>query len=276
MNHQGTKTQRTPKYKKICSSWCLGVFVVKKALFVLVSLCLIFIGISAFADDYALYEKSGHKSPQWNGLIKAGFSAFESGDMDTSLAFMEKAYTKGCHDGLLLFKLGLYSESKKDYPAAAKFFEESLPKLKQQYPNHKESKRIYEHLGRVYYQSDQFDKALPYLGKALKDDPDNFMLLFMSGQILRAKHDYAKAIAYFQKALIIKIPADLKPNPRKTVLTELMMLTYEIKDFSNCIKYADQVLKIDPRDPIALSYKRQVEKAEFQKRQKEAIKKFTE
>jgi len=110
----------------------------------------------------------------------------------------------------------------------------------------------------------------------MKTDPDNFMLLFMSAQIYRSQKNYQKAIANFEKALTVKMPEDIKPDPRKTILTELMGLYYEMKDIPNCLKYAEQILTIAPNDATALSYKRNIQTIQYKQREQEAIKKIVE
>lgn len=243
---------------------------------IIISICLIFLSFSAFAGDYDLYLKSGHRSPSWDGMIKSAFEAYDSADIESSFTFMQKAYDLGCRDGILLFKLGVFSESKKAYNDAAVLFKQAKDKLLSQYPDYPETKRIYEHLGRVYYQMDRFDLAFPELEEALKKDPGNFMLLFMTAQILRLQKQYALAIDRFEKALKTNIPKDLKPDPKKTVLTELMMLYFEQKDFSKCLEYAKQILAVYPNDQVALSYKKAVEQAQYRQRELETIKKIVQ
>jgi len=250
---------------------------------------LAFLALPAFAGDYDLYLKSGQRSPKWDGMVKAGFQSYDGGDFQTGLVFLQKAHTAGCHDGLLLFKLGIYYETQKNYKEAEKFLKEAAEKLAQQYPDYPESKRMHEHLARLYYQSNQFDKALPEIEAALKGQPDNFMMLFMSAQIYRLQKNYSQAIANFEKALVIASEAKQSPEAlgiasgsalamtaTKTILTELMTLYYEIKDFGNCLKYADIILSGIPNDRTALSYKRQIQQMQYKQKEQEAIKKIVE
>ncbi len=237
---------------------------------------------AAFAADYDLYLKSGQRSPQWDGMIKAGFQSYDSGDVLTGLVFLQKAYNLGCRDGLLLFKMGLYYETKKDYKQAEKYFNEAAEKLAQQYPDYPETKKMHEHLARLYYQTDQFDKALPEIEEALKTAPDSFMLLFMSAQIYRVQKNYTQAIANFEKALTAPSPYPSPSrgegkgggDPKKIVMTELMALYYEMKDYGNCLKYAEMILQVFPKDRAALSYRQQIQQMQYKQREQEAIKKI--
>jgi len=258
------------------------------------SICIIFMGSSLFAGDYDLYLKSGHRSPSWDGMVKSGFEAYESKDIESAFTFIQKAYNLGCRDGILLFKLAVLYESKKAYKDAAAFFKEAKDKLLTQYPDYPETKRINEHLGRVYYQMDQFDMAFPELEEALKIDPQNFMLLFMTAQILRLNKQYTAAIERFEKALaVIASQASQAPEKsgiastasknsglattaKKAILTELMMLYFEQKDFSKCLEYAKLILSIYPNDQAALSYKRAVEQAQYRQKELDTIKKIVQ
>lgn len=237
-------------------------------------LCVVFFVQPVFAGDYDLYMKSGHKATAWDGMIKAGFNSFDGGDYQTGLVFMNRAYALGCRDGLLLFKLGLYYETQKNFKEAERYLKEAEPNLQKQYPDHKETKNIHEHLARIYYQSDRFDRALPEIEEALKATPDSFMLLFMSAQIYRLQKNYPQAIANFEKALLVPMPPDLKPDPKKAVYSELMTLYYELKDFANCLKYAEMVLTVAPNDRAALSYRQQIQTMQYKQREQEAIKKI--
>ena len=264
----------------------------KKPLFI--SVLIVLISSAALAGDYDLYVKAGDRSSKWDGMVKAGFNSYDTGDLGSGLVFLQKAYNMGCRDGLLLFKLGIYYESQKNYKEAEKFLKDAAEKLAAQYPDYKETNKMHEHLGRMYYASNQFDKALPEIEEALKASPDNFMLLFMSGQIYRLGKQYNQAIANFEKALNviaseakqsqgapgIATPAQkdggLAMTAQKMIYQELMSLYFEIKDFSNCLKYAETILKASPMDRAALSYKQQIQQMQYKQREQEAIKKITE
>lgn len=248
----------------------------KKTLLVLYTL-VIFLSFPAFlanADDYSLYKKSGDRSAKWDSLVKAGFETFDSNNLETSYAFMQKAYDLGCRDGLLLFKLGLFYENSKDYKKTLEYYEKASSNLLNTYPNHIESKRIYEHLGRVYYQTEQNDKAREALEKAVKNDPKNFMIHFMLAQISRMEKNYTEAISHFEEALTLETPEEMKPI--KIILTELMKLYFEMKDYENCLRYADNILAQWPGDSTALSYRGQIEKMQYEQKERETIRKMVE
>lgn len=210
-------------------------------------------------------------SPMWNDLIKPGFEAFEANQFPTAYVFLNKAYEKGCRDGLVLVKLGTINEINGHFADAAKIFTEAEPALKKSYPNHELAKAIDTYLGRVYYQLDQYDKALPYLEKALVLDPNNFMLLFMTGQTQRLAGKLDAAYANYRKALGVPLPQEVQPDPKLALLKELMIVTYDMKRTDESEKYADTILKADPTNVTAKSYKQRITQQRFQKQQDQTL-----
>lgn len=225
-------------------------------------------------DDLKLYKKHGHTSPQWDELIEPGFLAFSNDNFPTALVFLQKAYDRGCRDGLVLYKLGAVYEARNKYAQATQLLSEAAPKLKKDYPMLEVTKSIDDHLGRLYYQTDQYDKALPQLLAALKTNPNDFTLLFITGQILRSKGDRDQAYAHYIRALSAPVPADVKPDPRLGLLKELMAITYEMQRFDESLKYAEQILTIDSSDALAISYKQTISKKKMMQQQESEIQKI--
>ncbi|MFH0798970.1 MAG: tetratricopeptide repeat protein [Pseudomonadota bacterium] len=225
------------------------------------------------ASDYQLYLKSGDRSPKWNEFIEPGFQSFDSGNYATSYVFLHRAYDLGCRDGLLLFRLGIFRETQGQYKEAADILAQAAEKIPQQYPNHPLIKSIHEHAGRVLYQADDYDRALPELKKAIESAPDNFMLLFMAGQISRIKKQYAEAKELFERALKAPLPAGA-PDARPKVLKELMILSCELKELDACLSYSVQVLAAAPQDATAISYKQKIEQERIKQHEREIMEKM--
>jgi tetratricopeptide (TPR) repeat protein len=222
--------------------------------------------------DIKLYRTSGHRSPKWDELIAPGFESFDGGNLATAFVFLQRAYDRGCRDGLVLFRLGLYQESREAYKEAAKMLDLAAEKILQRYPAHPLAKEIDAHAARALYQIDDYEGALNHIRRALVHQPQDFMLLFMGGQIQRTKKLYSQARALLERALATKIPEGMdRDQTRRTVLNELVVITYELKDYDACVSYADQVLAIAPRDPTAMSYKQKVEHERHLQKQKEII-----
>lgn len=224
---------------------------------------------------YSMYRsKSGHRSPQWDEFIEPGFQSFANGNYATAFLFLKQAFDRGCRDGIVLFMMGIFKESQRAYPDAAELLAAAAASITKQYPNSRLSKEIHEHAGRALYQIDDYVRALPELQKALEYAPDNFMLLFMAGQLLRMNKRYGEAKLLFEAALTAKPPAGLEQHARHRLARELMILSFELKDYLSCLSYADQVLAIDPGDATALKYKQRVEQQIHLKQQMEKMEKM--
>ncbi len=251
----------------------------KKAILFIGLVALVAWGISGHAraaDELKLYEKQGHRSPEWNQLIEPGFQAFASRNFPTAYVFLQKAYDRGCRDGLVLYKLGIVHEQKGRYPEAIDMMAQALPRLKKDYPEADAAKTIDAHLGQLYYQADQYDKALPLLLEATKADPDDFTLQFITGQVLRATGKLTQAYDAYIKALALPAPAEVQPDPTRALLKELMAITYEMGRYDESLSYAEKILAADPKDELALSYKNAIKRRQTMEQQDEALKKMME
>lgn len=254
-------------------------YIYKTTTFIILALAalLVFGDLSAqsqtkhLQNDYSFYLKSGDRSPKWNDFIEPAFSSFDSGNLATAYVFLKRAYEAGCRDGLLLYRLGIYKESLHLYNEAAILLAEAATKIPKQYAKHPLARGIHEHAGRALYQANDFVRALPELEKALEFTPDNFMLLFMSGQILRTNAQPASAREHFKRALKAKPPEGLETDAKYRLLRELIIVTYDLKDLSTCSSYIQQVLAIAPTDPIALSYKQKLEREQQKRKEMEVI-----
>jgi tetratricopeptide (TPR) repeat protein len=226
--------------------------------------------------DYELYLKSGDRSKEWDDWIKPAFESFDSGNYATAAIFLSRAYEKGCRDPMVLFRLGIYEESKGRAKEAAEMLKIAAAGAKKRYPKHQLASAIHRHAGRALYKVDDYKGALPHLKEALTFEPNDFMLLLMTGQIERMEGRKEKARGYFELALGAPMPANVKPDPKTTVLGELIVITYDLKDYDACDKYIKMALERDPKDKVANKYKGLVGRARFRQRELEIIKKIVE
>lgn len=222
-------------------------------------------------NDLHAYRASGDKSPEWDALVEPGFEAFEAGNFATAHIFLKKAYERGCRDTLLLMKLGIYEESLGNLPFAMELLTESSERLARQYPDHPAKNEIGIHAGRILYKLDRFPEALPHLEKGLASHPDDFMLLFMTAQILRTQKNYEEARARFQKVITLPTPTGISPDPKLTVVRALMSLSCEMQDYDVCNEYANLLLTLIPNDPEAKAHQSFVQKKKLEKREMEII-----
>lgn len=224
------------------------------------------------AKDYSYYLKSGHKSPKWNEFIEPAFQTFDSENMSTASIFMQRAYDQGCRDPLLLFRYGIYLESKGKYNDAAELLLETADGVKKRYPSHPLNKSIYKHTGRTLYHVGRYSEALTQLTEALKIQNDDFMLLFMSGQILHHLGELQKARFILEKAALSPPPMDMAASTVKPLLHELILITSKMGDMVACEIYVNQLLTFFPDDPMALQHRRELTKMKNKAREREILK----
>jgi len=222
------------------------------------------------------YKKQGDRSAEWNELVEPAFQAFDGQNFATAYVFLQKAYDKGCRDGLVLYKLAVIHEVKGRDKEAAKVMTEAVPKLKKDYPNLEVTKEVDGHLGRLYFQIDDYDQAMPLLVAAVKAKPDDFILRFITGQVLRQKKKLAEAYENYKQALLLTAPADVKPDPKIAVRKELMVVTYEMKRYDEALSYAEQILAVSPKDELALTYRETIKRHRAMQEQDKALDKMLE
>jgi tetratricopeptide (TPR) repeat protein len=227
-------------------------------------------------EDYEIYLQKGDRNKSWDEWIKPGFESFDLENYATAAIFLRRAYEKGCRDPMVLFRLGIYEESRGKAKEAAEMLKIAAAGAARRYPKHPLATAIHRHAGRALYKIDDYKGALPHLKEALTYEPNDFMLLLMTGQIERMEGRKEKSRGYFELALESQMPAGLKPDPKSTVLGELIVLTYDLKDYDACDKYVKMALEHNPKDKVANKYKGLVGRARFRQRELEIIKKITE
>ncbi len=224
--------------------------------------------------DYSLYWKTGHKSGKWNQFVRPGFDSFDNGNMATAGIFLQKAYDKGCRDPMVLFRLAIISESRQQYNEAAKLISEANRTLESHYPKHPLNKAIHKHAARALFSANKNSEALPHLTEALKHEPNDFMLLFMAGQVLHQMGEPAKALIPLEKALTVPPPEGDAVNAARTLLHELILVTYEMGNPDACRNYIDKMLALDPGDQLANRYRSKVGFLRRKNRESEIMKKL--
>jgi len=221
--------------------------------------------------DFDLYMQKGQKSEKWDELVKAGFESFASNNYSTAMIFLEKAYSKGCRDGLLLYKLGTYHELMGNEKKGLDFLQKADERLKKQYPGSSYVNEMPKQLGELYFRLDKYKEAIPYLEQATSKAQEP-SLLFILAQSYRKTGNIEQAKSYFEKALSISSDNSLN----YPILLELMTLTYQLNDYEAALQYAEQILQISPNDPSALSYRNQIQLKKLSEEEKKLIKKITE
>ncbi|MBN1283500.1 MAG: hypothetical protein JXA24_07010 [Proteobacteria bacterium] len=231
---------------------------------------------STTPDDLNLYRKQGHRDAKWDEFITPAFECFDADRFATAGIFLRKAYELGCRDPLVIFRLAICRESAGDAKLAAELMIEAEKGLASRYPGHPLSQAISKHAGRALYKADRYKEALPHLRKALEREPGDFMLLLMAGQVERMEKNLSEARSLFEKAIASGAPAGMIPDPALTLLRELVILTYELKDFAACEAYVAMVRERDPQDRVAAEYDRRLKSARAREKELEIIKKMVQ
>lgn len=219
-------------------------------------LALLAISLNVAAGDWQDYKRHGHKSSKWTPLVEAGFSAYESGNLDAAVGFFQRAMGKGCKDGLVYFNMGVYYESGGDLNKAKKYFELAKKYLPQRYPSHLATKTIHEHLGRISFTLGNMAEAKVELMQAVKSQGENFTLMFLLGSIARQENDDERVVNYYGKALTFPPPEGTNPQEIAiTLLIEIGKSYFNLKQYDNSLRIWDKVLELAPDHPIARQQK---------------------
>lgn len=229
---------------------------------------------SVTKNDYKLYTKSGHRSKKWDQFIEPAFQAFDNDNLATASIFLQKAYGAGCRDPFVLFRLGIFKESRGEHAEAAAMFAEAASTLPKYYPSHPLSAVINKHAARALYSIERYDEALPYLTEAINFEPNDFMLLFMAGQILNQKGEIERARTIFEKAATLPPPPGIEMDAAKSLLRALADVTFKLGDLEQCTVYVEGLLKLAPSDPIGLGYRQKLQEKHRRMKEQEIIDKF--
>ncbi|MBI2342385.1 MAG: hypothetical protein HYU98_06615 [Deltaproteobacteria bacterium] len=223
-----------------------------------------------FASDWNEYQKNGSKNSKWDSFVEAGFNAFEGGNLGSAEMFLQRAIARGCNDGLVYAKIGIYYEAQSNYKKAAEFLKKASKLLPNQYPAHVLTKSIDEYLGRVLFLKGDIKESATYLNKAI-EHAESFTSLYLLGQISRMDKDYNTAIKYFERALLAEHPKGLSPNIDILIMTEIGKSYFELKKFDISLEWWNRILTFDPVNQAAESYKSDIEKQRYKEEEKKVL-----
>lgn len=225
---------------------------------------------SVWASDWDAYLKNGHRSPVWDSYVESGFTAFDSGNLGPAELFLQRAVARGCSDGLVYLKIGLFNEAKKNYKQAIASFQKAYDRLPASYPNHPMAKKSDVFLGRVLFLNGQKEEAIPHLQKAIAQEED-FTSLYFLGQIERDKRNFAAAAKLFERSLRTTYPEGTSPAIGILIMTDIAKCYFELKNFDPSLDWWNKILMVDPANATAISYKNEIEKQKFKEREKKMI-----
>ncbi|MBI4125473.1 MAG: tetratricopeptide repeat protein [Deltaproteobacteria bacterium] len=228
---------------------------------------LLFSSVVWAKSDWDFYQKYGHTSAKWDSLVEAGLETFDGGNLDTAQNFLQRAAALGCKDGLVQLKLAQIIEAKGNLSGAAETILKLKPLLDQQYPKYPQTRDLAGHLGRLYYQLEKYDKALPFFLEAIEKQGENFLFLYLAGQIYRMQEKKAEAITFFEKALQQK-PSPESPGPMVLLASlELMRLYFAAEQFDKALQTAEAVLDADPAIAEAQNIRDEIRRAKYKEKE---------
>lgn len=225
----------------------------------------------AVADDFAEYMAHGHRNAKWDGFVQEGFKAYDSGNLGSAEMFLQRAIGRGCEDGLVYVKVGLYYETISNYQKALDYFMKAAKKLPAQYPGLDITRSLDEIIGRVYYVMKQKDKAEPYLKRSLEKG-EIFTSLYFLGQYSREKGQLEDAIDYFKRAFVAKLPDGMSPNIGILIMSEIGKAYFQLKKFDESLVWWDKILSVEPTNQTARSYKDNIEKMKYKEQEQRILK----
>ena len=231
----------------------------------------------AFADplsDWNTYQKFGNHSAKWDSLVEAGFDTFEGGNTETAVNFLKRALSLGCQDGLVFYKLALIVESSGNLKGALEMLEKGSPLLQKNYSKLPATAELPEHLGSIYYQLGRYDEALVKFQEAIKVQGENFLRLYLVGQIYRMEQKSTEAISAFEKSLQYEAPKSPAPNFKQLAQIELIHLYSDAKNFDKVLEIANAILKDDPSNPTAISTRDNIQHQRTKDKERESWKKM--
>ncbi len=109
-------------------------------------------------------------------------------------------------------------------------------------------------LGNLYFDSEQFDKAIEAYSKALEIDPQNADVRTDMGIMYRRKGEFDRAIAEFTKA------AEMNPHHVNSRYNLGVVLLHDKGDIPGAIKAWQDFLRVEPTGPRADNIRNQMEK----------------
>lgn len=209
-------------------------------------------------SDWDYYQKQGHRNVQWDALVKAGFEAYETENWNAALSFLKRAKGLGCKDGLLLFKLAYYEETRGNAETVLPLMLEAEGDLRRRYPNHPVTLNFSEHVGNLLFDKADYAGALPYFLKSIEENGESFLRDYVVGQIYRMQGNSGESVAYFEKAMHQPLPPNAPPAMRVMAQVELLQLYHATEDDKKTLALAEEILKSAPNHPTALAYRDEI------------------
>lgn len=109
-------------------------------------------------------------------------------------------------------------------------------------------------LGNMYYDSGQFDKAIPHYQKAVEIKPDQPNILSDLGTCFRETGDPARAVQFFEKAFAID------RGHWRSLFNALVVSLHDLKNKKKAQMYLNQLLALNPEGVDLKSLESEIQK----------------
>lgn len=225
-------------------------------------------------EDIKTFLSSSYASPKWNEFVKEGFKALHSEDYESAQKAFYKAFNLGCESPLVTFALALISEYKGSHYSAVDYYKMAAEKFKASHSSHRWAITFNENYGRALWQSGKREEALPLLRRAAQKTK-SYWLLKMLGMMAYEQGDTLNALSYLERAVRIK-DASVTRGELALVYGLLGKLFYHKGETNGAMRYYQQVLELDPQNPEANQFMREIQKRQQQEDMYKSLDKLIE
>lgn len=117
---------------------------------------------------------------------------------------------------------------------------DSIKQHEEQVRQTPENAEAWEHLGNLYYDAHQTEKAITAYNKALALKPDNTSVLVDCGVMYREAKQFDKALEYFQRAL------QINAKHEHALFNSGVVLLFDLKRKEEAMKVWQSLVQINP------------------------------
>ncbi|MBR8535759.1 tetratricopeptide repeat protein [Carboxylicivirga sediminis] len=143
-----------------------------------------------------LYESDGHTDAfSW---FKAGQNYAKAKAYQKAVTMLDKAQTSGYSEAELYLSMGDAFAGTKQFDKA----EKALIDGRNQFASQKAE--FTKKLGYLYFNSEQYEKAVTSLSEAISEEPGNYMYHYLLGSSYERLKDYAKATEELEKVVALQ------------------------------------------------------------------------
>lgn len=195
-----------------------------------------------FTEAIAAFKKAIALNPNYKeALYSAGWANNELKKYSEALPYLQKAKSVWPNEPKVHLELGYANEKLNKKTTALDCYNKCLS-LKQDYA------LAYKYLGILYYDEDNYNKALENLKYFIQYEPDT-----EDDDIFFRKAVSENELGYYEDALVsIKMADELRPNNVKFI-NELAYTYYSLSNTEDALKYYNKALSLDAKSLTAIN-----------------------